>query len=55
MTTTLQTSPTPNSRQTSVPLANEMILAAQNARSFQTRELLQRIVMGVDSRQQLTA
>lgn len=50
MTTTLQTSPASNSRQTSVPLANEMILVAQQARSFQTRELLQRIVMGEQQR-----
>lgn len=44
------TSPTASCQGEQVPLASAMILVAQQARSFQTRELLQRIVTGEQQR-----
>ena len=48
--TILSNTPTNQRQHNQVPLANEMILVAQQGHSFQTRELLQRIVTGEQQR-----
>ena len=50
MTSTALHNPTSHHQRTEVPWANELVLVAQQARSFQTRELLQHIVSGEQQR-----